>query len=794
MRKEKNPAVLPNPLAHEKAVIQGERYRITLLTEQLIRLEYSQDGSFTDRPTQTVFNRAFPVPLYSAETRGDRLVLRTRFLRLVYDQGPFSREGLFIEVGGGHSLYSSTWRYGDAFETLKGTIRTLDRSEGEVPLAEGLLSKNGFSVLDDSASMTFTPKGWVEPPAAGRTDLYFFGYGRDYLACLRDFFRLSGPTPLLPRFALGNWWSRYHPYTEEEYRTLMLSFEKERIPLSVAVIDMDWHLTDIPPHFGSGWTGYTWNRGLFPDPAAFLSWLHERGLRTALNVHPAEGVRAYEAAYPAMAEALGRDPESGEKMDFDAADPAFMEAYFKYLHHPQEGLGVDFWWIDWQQQGGSSVKGLDPLWILNHYHFLDNQKNENRPLILSRYAGPGSHRYPIGFSGDTVITWESLAFQPYFTATASNVGFGWWSHDIGGHSHGIRDEELAVRWFQLGVFSPILRMHGSDNPFILKTPWHYGPVAARAIRFFLRFRHRLLPYLYSMNHRLAQEGVPLICPMYYFHPHEDEAYQVPNQYWFGDSLIACPITQAVDSVTGRGRFEAWLPPGSYYDIFCGRRYAGNRRVALHRTVEQMPVLAVAGSILPLVAQEYAGNSTENPSALELWVFAGADGSFLLREDNGKPADAMESVLTHLSYVEGTPALLRIRQGCEGKGVVPAGRTVQLKLFGFTGLQKAKAAWAGHSALCPVEALDNTYSVKLPAGVDLSDCLITLDTEGLAANASEQDLFAVLQDARIHHDLKWQAFHIIQREKSAAGRLLQLECLGLPPALFAALCEIIAAEA
>ena len=127
---------------------------------------------------------------------------------------------------------------------------------------------------------------------------------------------------------------------------------------------------------------------------------------------------------------MGIDPASEIAVQFDPADPHFMEVYLKDLHHPLEEEGVDFWWIDWQQGTVTKVPGLDPLWMLNHYHYLDSSWKGNRSLTFSRYAGVGSHRYPVGFSGDTVISWESLAFQPYFTNTASNVGYGWWSHDI----------------------------------------------------------------------------------------------------------------------------------------------------------------------------------------------------------------------------------------------------------------------------------------------------------------------------------------------------------------------------
>ena len=138
-------------------------------------------------------------------------------------------------------------------------------------------------------------------------------------------------------------------------------------------------------------------------------------------------------------------------MNFDIADPDFLLAYLEEIHHPLEAEGVDFWWLDWQQGSHTAMPGLNPLWMLNHYHFLDSGRDGKRPITFSRYAGPGSHRYPVGFSGDTVTSWASLDFQPYFTATAANLGYGWWSHDIGGHMFGVRDDELVTRWFQLGV-------------------------------------------------------------------------------------------------------------------------------------------------------------------------------------------------------------------------------------------------------------------------------------------------------------------------------------------------------
>lgn len=212
--------------------------------------------------------------------------------------------------------------------------------------------------------------------------------------------------------------------------------------------------------------------------------------------------------------------------------------------------------------------------MLNHFHFVDNTLGGRRPLIFSRYAGPGSHRYPVGFSGDTHITWATLDFQPEFTATASNIGYGWWSHDIGGHYHGSHDEELTTRWVQLGVFSPIMRLHSSEKPFLRKEPWLFGVEPRSVISFFLRLRHRLLPYLYTMNVRSARDAEPIVQPMYWSHTEKQDAYSVRNQYFFGSELVVVPITAPSDVQTRLGRVKAWIPPYRHIDIFSGVVYDG----------------------------------------------------------------------------------------------------------------------------------------------------------------------------------------------------------------------------
>jgi alpha-glucosidase (family GH31 glycosyl hydrolase) len=406
----------------------------------------------------------------------------------------------------------------------------------------------------------------------------------------------------------------------------------------------------------TGWTGYTWNKKLFPDPAAFLAELHRRKLKVTLNDHPADGVQNYEDIYEDMAKALDHDTSTKDPIHFDITDRRFLKAFFNVLHRPLEDQGVDFWWIDWQQGEYSRVKGVDPLWVLNHYHFLDNARNNKRPLTFSRYAGPGSHRYPVGFSGDSIVTWASLDFQPEFTATASNIGYGWWSHDIGGHMGGVKEDELGTRWVQFGVFSPIMRLHSSNNQWTAKEPWKFGIEAKNVITNFLRLRHRLLPYLYTMNAKAALEGTTIVQPMYWDYPNRDEAYRVPNQYLFGSELIVVPITEPQDPKLRLARARGWLPPGRYVDVFSGAVYEGDREVWLSRALTGYPVLAREGAIVPLDIALKPGNGEDNPDGFEVLITVGKDGKFEILEDDGTGSTVTDWIRIPISYTQATGTL------------------------------------------------------------------------------------------------------------------------------------------
>ncbi|MHB1009568.1 MAG: glycoside hydrolase family 31 protein [Propionibacteriaceae bacterium] len=776
------------PATDPAVVIAGPRYRISMLTPRLVRFEWSPSGQFTDAATQVVWNRGLPVADFALDRDGDALQIRTPFIQVDYDGQEFSAAGLVVRALG-VSNYRSVWRFGETEKpemygiptNLRGTARTLDEADGPVPLEPGLLSVNGIAVLDDSDSLTIDEGGWFVPRPPDTIDVYVFAYGWDFVAAIKDFYALTGPQPLLPRFALGNWWSRYHPYSDPEYRELIGEFERANLPFSVGVLDMDWHLVDIDPTIGSGWTGYTWNPELFPDPPAFLAWLHEHGLKVALNVHPADGILRHEKSYEQVARHVGIDPASGAPVVFDLVNPKFREAYFDLVHHPLEEEGVDFWWLDWQQGHWSTVPGLDPLWLLNHLHFLDSGRDGRRPLTFSRYAGPGSHRYPVGFSGDTVISWASLAFQPYFTATASNIGYGWWSHDIGGHMFGVKDDELATRWLQLGCFSPINRLHSTLSPFNSKEPWRFNTIAEAIQSDTLRFRHRLVPYLYTMNERAHSQGRPLVEPLYWGEP-VVEALAAKTSFRFGSELLVAPITSPAVGDVGVASVETRLPHGTWVDTYTGVVYDGGRNVTMHRGLDTYPVLAKAGGIVPLTGPDDL--RVENPEVLEVRVYAGADGTFTLYEDD----DAAEPRAARTPIVfDWSAGRLTIGPAVGNLDVIPAVRDWTVTLVGA-----ARTTAVGHDSTW--DAATGSLTVHLGRVASAQPATVTFDGPlTLGDNDVARRVYALVDRAQVPFAAKQAVVNAVLPGRDAAVATRDVLELHLDPVLEAAVLELVMAR-
>ena len=674
-----------NPVADPGAIVTLDHARFTVLTPQLIRMEWAADGKFEDHASFVFLNRRLPVPAYTGDKMdgGRQLTIRTSALTLTYSpsgDGKFTPGNLSIALTvEGKPV---TWHPDmQDPENLEGTTRTLDGALGDKtkePIGEGLVSRSGWALVDDSARPLFdsadfsfkqgekSPWPWVmERPAGDRQDLYFFGYGHDYRKALGDYVKVAGRIPLPPRFAFGAWWSRYWDYSDQEIEEIIRAFRENDTPLDVFVIDMGWHISndqlkamgqgvgpdsnmDQSGHY-LGWSGYTWNKLLFPDPAAFLDKLHAEGLKTSLNMHPASGVEPWEAQYPAMAKAMGIDPATKKYVPFDITDKKFATNYMDILHHPLEKQGIDFWWLDWQQEMTTKMPGVNPTWWLNYVHFTDQQREGKRPLLFHRWGGLGNHRYQIGFSGDTISVWPSLAFQPWFTATAANVGYAYWSHDIGGHMPGAVEPELYTRWVQFGAFSPILRTHTTKNPESERRIWAYPEPYSSILRSTFQLRYAMQPYIYTEARRTYDTGIAFLRPLYYDWPEADAAYTNKDEYLFGDQMLVDPVVAPADKTSGLATESVWLPSGEWIEWPTGKHFTGPTTAQRSFSIDQTPVYLKAGAIVPMQPpMRYTGEKPVDPLIVNIWPLKpGASSSYSVYEDSGVAVEYQRGVFTRL---------------------------------------------------------------------------------------------------------------------------------------------------
>ena len=641
-----------------------ENVRFTVITESLIRCEYSKSKSFLDNDTLFAVNRKYNGCEYTACETENTVTVTTSEMSLTYKAGgenKFTAEKLYGTLSG------KEWHYGDKNEeNLGGTLSTLDGVEGYTKTDDGILSKDGWFVYDDSENLVLE-NDWIKTNFyRDDTDLYIFSYGKNYKKALKTLFYVSGKPALPRKYVFGSWYSRWWPYTDEEILGIVDGYDKHDFPLDIMVIDMDWHHHDwtyVDNDEGNkhkatygyahaqnlGWTGYSWNRNLIKEPKKMLEKLHERNIYVTLNDHPHDGIRTHEDGYDGFMRDMGLDPKSQVNLEFDLSDRKYMDAFFKNAQEPLERDGVDFWWVDWQQDGVKPViKGTSARHLkwLNPCYFKHTSKNGKRGISYSRWSGFGDQKHPIYFSGDTKSTWECLKFEVEFTAQSSNAGLFYWGHDTGGF-FGDRDPEMYVRWTQFTAFSACLRVHSQRDELLDRCPWKWGEEAENAMRKVYHLRSQLIPYIYSLAYNAYANGTPLLAPMYYEYPKDENAYKHSGQYIFGDAFICAPVTEPMKD--GKASQTVWIKDGVYYDWFTNEKYESG----IHEfscPLDEFPLLVKGG--IPIPMQPYAKRMTSQTlDTLIIKCYPGEKGEFVLYEDDGITSEYLENkcLKTKLAY-------------------------------------------------------------------------------------------------------------------------------------------------
>eukprot|EP00727_Mastigamoeba_balamuthi_P008786 m51a1_g453 hypothetical protein (935) ;mRNA; r:141906-144772 len=684
-------------------VLQAGNTRITFLTDRVLRLEYSPTGLFEDRPTVVFAARArslvAPVhltPTPDAPAGPSVLSARSPFVSVTYTgPAPFSRDNLVVRFamsaaqptggdsdggdgGDGDGGGEGQWRPGDAATgNLFGAIRTLDGKEGAVDMAKqrprrlwslGVCSRDGWALVDDSRSgVLVETREWksgqwcAERPASGDAqqqqgiDWYLFAHGRDYKGALRDYVLLTGDVPVPPRWAMGVWHSQWYPHGQEDLLRLADDFEAEGLPLDVITTDMDWHSTSngLAPSIFNCWGGYSWEPRLFPDPKGFVDEMHAKGVKLSVNLHPVDGIPAFEKRFKEVCDAVGADSASSRGLPMDVWDPKWAHALTSIV---LPDVMADVHWIDYQAEE-KAVKGVVPTLWLAHVFCTGVERTTPdgrslRPIKLSPWGGLGSHRYAVGHSGDTCATWGSLNFQPFFTCCGANVAFGHWSHDIGGFEEAEKEPyspELFVRWVQWGCLSPVMRTHcsrSSERRF-----WMFGHPWTSVARDALKLRKSLVPYIYTCARRLHDEGLSAVLPLYYEWPWMEEAYKYQNQYMFGPDMMVRPVTSPVHPIGGVAVVDVWIPPGTWVHTQWLKAYRGPAVVTLRCTLRDTPMFVRAGAVIPRCSSTTPAGKI--PDVLELHAYSLPESNQPVvsrcYEDDGETVDYLEQMGTRNKY-------------------------------------------------------------------------------------------------------------------------------------------------
>jgi alpha-glucosidase (family GH31 glycosyl hydrolase) len=358
----------------------------------------------------------------------------------------------------------------------------------------------------------------------------------------------------------------------------------------------------------------------------------------------------------------------------------------------------------------------------------------------------------------------------------------------------LQDDELATRWVQLGCFSPILRLHSSNNPFNCREPWRHGLEAEKIQSAFLRLRHRLVPYIYTENIRCAADGRALVEPIYYDYSDRSEAYKNKNQSTFGTQLIISPITSPRDKGTMMGRADTWVPPGTWVDLFTYMVYDGDRRMALHRTLENVPVLAKPGAIIPLDATPEVGNGCLIPEAMELVVIVGADGEYELLEDDGSGAQVKE--------VNFSRTKITLDQSSGKLTITPSSndlvkeRKWTIRLPAFTAEADISATSGGSKVDMAVLPKKYRTILELPLLPSSSEIVISLGSNPQLDETNDvlPRLESLLDSMQIEYEPKLELWNAIKAEGKPHVRISRLEALGADPEVESALKEVMFARA
>jgi alpha-glucosidase len=586
-----------------------------------------------------------------------------------------------------------------------------------------------FDLADEDAQ-----RSWFG--TAGGDLIYYIFCGPTPSDVLARYTELTGHTPLPPMWSLGNGQSRYGYETADEVLRVAHGFREHDIPCDTLYLDIDYM---------DGYRDFTWDRTRFPDPEGLLAELRALGFHVVSIIDA--GVKVDEH-YPVYTE--GRDRNLYCKT-LDGSDyqnavwpglcvfPDFINpetrSWWGEQHQPLLDAGVAGIWCDMNEPAlfiplnstmPPSVVHSDAgqvkfhLQVHNAYGSLMSQatregllrlRPEQRPFVISRAGYAGIQRYALLWTGDNSATWEHLAMSIVQLQNLGLSGIGWSGVDIGGF-YGDTNGELLARWIEWGIFQPFCRNH-AEKLTRHQEPWVFGEPYTSLCRSMLKFRQRLIPYLYTLFEECHRTGQPLLRPLFWEHPEDTAAYTVDDEVLCGNALLIAPITKP-----GIEYRYVYLPAGTWFHFWTNERVDGPAHILAHAPLGQPALYMRANNALPLGASmSYVGEVATDDLTLILYPAEGS-GTSALYEDAGDGYEQVQGVYARRTITCDVEAKrIRVTLSAQEGTFNPTRKRVQFEL--------REVSSAPVSVSCGESQLDWHYNVEQKT------IIIELDESSLA---------------------------------------------------------------
>ena len=762
--------------ANPSCIFKGKTYRITVLSDFLVRLEYNPKGIFNDYPTIFALNRKFESLPNFVVKQDDKFlnITNDNFVLEYIKEKPFFASKLVPDSNLRVTIKDTDkiWYYNNPeVKNYKGTAGSFGDSK-DIKLDNGLYNVDGFATIDDSNRPVFVADGRVMKNPSDGIDLYLFAYKNNFSGALKSYYILTGYPSLIPRYALGIWWNKEENYNDEGLYDLLDNFKKHEIPLSTIMLGDKYKKVskkEIAPNF-------EFDNDKFKNISKTISDLHKDNVFLGINLKIGNGITPKDKYFSVFKELLKQAKD--KTLPINVYDSNILTAFYKYIIANFESVGVDYFWLD--DKTDDNIMNF----MLLHYTFMNYLKSQTRrALVVSKNPRISTHRYSVLYSGETEVSWKTLKYLPSYNLTSANIGLSWWSHDIGGFKGGIEDAELYTRYVQFGVYSPIFRFAAKEGKYYKREPWKWDVKTEKIVRDYTRLRHKLIPYIYSEAYKYHKEGSPLIKPLYYKYP---DIYFEPlykNEYHFGSQLCVCPITESKDTIMNRVVKKVYIPEGTWYDFKTGYKYPGNKRYVTFYKDEDYPVFAKSGAIIPLAVLDDANlNNINPPKKLEIQVFPGESNSYNLYEDDGFTNLYKEGyyIITNIDYNYRQNNYTLIIRPIEGRTkVIPDTRDYIIRFKNTRSAENVKVNIGRLETTYITHEDDKDFIIEVrdvPTNQQLTVNCFGKAIEVDAVRLINEDIDSIISDLQIETRLKEKISEILFSDKSIRKKRIEIRKL------------------